>query len=255
MRCVSLSSGSKGNCFYVENNRDALIFDAGISMKEILKRLDFVGGDPELVRAIFITHEHVDHIRGALTFSKKFNIPLYATEGTIQEIISKAKYQVCTNLLQCKPDFPISIENFKIESTHSSHDSKDPCSFRVSSNDMKIVYCTDTGLITRKMFDWFNSCNILAIECNHDHVMLENGPYTDALKQRIRSTRGHLSNLETLSCIKSIAHNVDHVLLIHVSETNNTMEKVEKVVVENAHDLVDITVAPYPDKIAPWIKI
>ena len=227
MRCTTLASGSKGNCFFIEGESGALLIDAGLSAKEILRRIAAAGLDAGLISAVLVTHEHGDHIRGLDVLVRSLDIPVYGTEGTLSEFLHHRRISdkpVRSRVCQYHDEFPVG--DFVIEPFATSHDAAEPCGFVISENRMRIGYCTDTGIMTPRMLDRLRRCDGIVLESNHCPEMLSNGPYPESLKRRIRSKRGHLSNPAAASCLQALGQDVPQVILGHVSETNNTPERV-----------------------------
>ena len=221
MEISALASGSSGNCFYVGNEKAGILIDAGISAKQIVERLARIGGDPEKIKAIFITHEHIDHVRGVDVLARKLNIPIFATEATAQNCF------LCLNekLIQFieRKDI-IKIDGLKIESFSKSHSAADPVSYSVYEKK-KVSVITDAGKVCANIKSHVSDCDFLFIEANHDEKMLEHGPYPRYLKNLIKSDVGHLSNLQAGICIcEHSSKKLKGVVLSHLSKTNNTPE-------------------------------
>jgi len=226
MQCIALASGSSGNCLYVESGGEAILVDAGLSKREILLRLEAAGAPADSIRGIFLSHEHVDHIRGAYALARFLRVPVYATEGTLNELIRcRDREKIAVDLIRCQEGERMRAGNFEVESFPVSHDARDPCGFRVADDDVSIGCCTDTGMITPAMEAVFARCDGLVLESNHCPEMLANGPYPEMLKRRIRSRRGHLSNPDASACIGRLCHDLPQVMLAHLSEVNNTPAK------------------------------
>jgi phosphoribosyl 1,2-cyclic phosphodiesterase len=227
MRCTILASGSKGNCVFLEGECGALLLDAGLSTKETLRRMDNASLDAGLIRAVLVTHEHVDHIRGLDVLARRLDIPLHATEGTLHDFLNHRRTsdkRIDTRV--CRHHERFEIADFLIEPFATSHDAVDPCGFIIRENGVRLGYCTDTGIITPRMFDLLRQCDAIILESNHCPDMLENGPYPESLKRRIRSKQGHLSNPAAARCLQAFGKDVPQVILAHISEMNNTPERV-----------------------------
>lgn len=246
MELTVLASGSKGNCTYIRGERGALLIDAGLSARETLRRLEAAGGDKSLVEAILVTHEHIDHIRGVDVLARRLGVPVYATGGTLEAFAAKCgKNPVDTR--RCRYGEAFSVGDFLVEPFAASHDAREPCGFCVAEGDLRVGCCTDTGTITTAMFDRLASCDAVLLESNHCPDMLENGPYPAYLKSRIRSKRGHLSNPDAARCLQQLAGRIHMAMLAHVSEINNTPEKVLHTALEGLglySDQIGIAVAP-----------
>jgi phosphoribosyl 1,2-cyclic phosphodiesterase len=226
MRVTILASGSKGNCSYVEGENGALLIDAGLSAKAILHRLEDAGGIKEQVRAILVTHEHTDHIRGVDVLARRLGVPVVATKGTWVEFQkNRRSSSKPIEYLPCTFNQPLDVGDFSIHAFQTFHDACQPCGFCIRENDLSVGCCTDTGRVTDKLLVRLRQCDALILESNHCTEMLENGPYPTFLKRRIRSEIGHLSNADAALCLKSLADDLHAVALAHLSEVNNTPEK------------------------------
>jgi phosphoribosyl 1,2-cyclic phosphodiesterase len=256
MQCIALASGSSGNCLYIESGEEAILIDAGLSKREILARLKLVGGHEERIAAILVTHEHIDHIRGAYALARHLKVPVYATGGTLHELVRyRGTGAIAVDLVRCHWDEVQRIGNFSIEAFPTSHDARDPCGFRISENGISVGCCTDTGVITPGMEEWLSRCDGLVLESNHCPEMLRTGPYPEMLKRRIRSRRGHLSNPDAADCIRKLCSGLSQVMLAHLSEVNNTPEKALASVRECAGLFADdlgITIASNPGSGTGW---
>ncbi len=221
MEISALASGSSGNCFYVAGKDTAILIDAGISAKQTLQRLQSINENPAKLKGIFITHEHIDHVRGADVLARKLNIPIFATKSTIHAI------SLCSNkeLINCiKSNGVIKIRGLKIEAFSKDHSAADPVSFNIYENK-KISIITDAGHACKNIQKNVSDCNLLCIEANHDEEMLENGPYPYFLKKWISSDQGHLSNKQAALCVLEYASSrLNRIILSHLSQTNNTPE-------------------------------
>lgn len=226
MRCTMLASGSKGNCVVFEGDSNMVLIDAGLSAKEILVRMERAGLDAGRIDALLVTHEHGDHTGGVDVLARKLDIAVHATEGTLADFLNHRR--TSTKPLAhhtCKDKESFSIGDLKIEPFATSHDAAEPCGFIISEGGLSFGYCTDTGIVTPHMQDLLRQCDGIVLESNHCPEMLENGPYPESLKRRIRSKRGHLSNPAAAACLRDFGKDVPQVILAHLSETNNTTER------------------------------
>lgn len=247
----SLNSGSNGNCYYVGNHREAVLVDAGISCREIEKRMKNIGLSMELVRAIFISHEHIDHIRGLGSILKKYKLPVYITAPMIKYTrIRPERNQV----ISFKANEPINIGELSVTPFVKFHDSADPYSFVVEGNGVKVGVITDVGKACKNVIHYFRQCDACFLESNYDEQMLEEGTYHTSLKNRIRGGNGHLSNAQALELfVKHKNTFMSHLLLSHLSKNNNRPEVVEKLFSKHA-GAVNISVASR-DKESPVYEI
>jgi phosphoribosyl 1,2-cyclic phosphodiesterase len=223
MHCTILGSGSKGNCVFLEGRSGALLIDAGLSLKETLLRMNAASLDAGQVMGVLVTHEHGDHIRGLDVLARRMNIPVHATEGTLLDFLGHRRTSVKpidTN--RCRYHERFVIGDFSIEPFATSHDAAEPCGYIIREDDLTFGYCTDTGIITPSMLDLLRRCDAIVLESNHCPDMLQNGPYPESLKRRIRSRRGHLSNTAAARCLQVLGTDVPQVILAHLSEINNT---------------------------------
>jgi phosphoribosyl 1,2-cyclic phosphodiesterase len=223
VRLSVLGSSSKGNATYLEAGDTAILIDAGMSGIELQRRLTAIGVELSSIDAIFITHEHNDHIHGAGVLSRRLKIPVYANPATFSAANSTLNKLAAYQEFNTGASFhfrDIAIHPFSI-----SHDAADPVGFRISDGTVSFGYCTDTGKVSRLMRQRLTSCQALVIESNHDVEMLKNGSYPPYLKQRIRSNQGHLDNEEAAAFIKDLLHDsLAHIVLAHLSEENNDPE-------------------------------
>ena len=227
MRCTTLASGSKGNCFFIEGASGALLIDAGLSAKETLGRISAAGLDADKISAVLVTHEHGDHLRGLDVLIRKLNIPAYATQGTFRDFLHHRRTSdKPVDCRVCRYDDEFTVGDFSIEPFATSHDAAEPCGFVVRENGFRIGYCTDTGILSPPMLERLRRCDGIVLESNHCPEMLERGPYPESLKRRIRSKRGHLSNPVAAAGLQALGKDVPQVILAHLSETNNTPERV-----------------------------
>jgi phosphoribosyl 1,2-cyclic phosphodiesterase len=227
MRCTILASGSKGNCVFLEGESGALLLDAGLSTKETLQRIHAASLDAGQIGAVLVTHEHGDHIKGLDVLTRRLNIPVYATEGTLHEFLNHRRTSdKRIDHRVCRYHEHFSVGDFVIEPFATSHVAAEPCGFIIKENGLRFGYCTDTGIITPEMVDLLRRCDGIVLESNHCPEMLENGPYPESLKRRIRSKRGHLSNISAARCLQTLSKDVPQVILAHLSEMNNTTERV-----------------------------
>ena len=222
---TSLNSGSNGNCYYIGNREEAIIVDAGLSCRETEKRMNRLGLDIKSVKAIFISHEHSDHIFGLPVLTKKYQVPVYITERTrLNSGMQLQPHLVCAfNAYE-----PVEIGNMTIHAFPKQHDAADPHSFIVSTNGVKVGIFTDIGNACNNVTDSFAQCNAVFLESNYDEAMLMNGRYPYHLKQRIRGGKGHLSNKQAFELFTGCRSPfMSHLLLSHLSRENNTHEIVE----------------------------
>ncbi|MBL0713366.1 MAG: MBL fold metallo-hydrolase [Desulfosarcina sp.] len=251
--CV-LASCSRGNSVYLASGDCALLIDAGLSGREIERRFQQQNLNPHHLTAILVTHEHSDHIRGVGVLARRFNLPVYMTAPTHQ-----ASREIIGRLPAChyfQPGTDFTLANFRVHPFALSHDAVDPVGFTFSHNGSRIGMATDLGIATGLVEERLRGCDLLFVEANHDTDMLAAGPYPWHLKQRIRSRHGHLSNTETGTLLRKLAHrNLRQIVLGHLSETNNSPQVAYKTVQEAlAAFPIPITTATQ-DKTSPVFRL
>ena len=224
---TSLNSGSNGNCYYIGNTSEAVLVDAGISCRETEKRLNRLELSLEKVKAIFVTHEHSDHIMGVRMLAKKHKLPVYITPRTKMN----GRLNFAPNLVNSFLAYqPVTIGNLTITAFPKFHDAADPHSFIVSDGNVKVGVFTDIGVACPHVISQFSQCHAAFLEANYDEYMLEHGRYSYALKNRIRGGKGHLSNTQAMNLFTT--HRppfMSHLFLSHLSHDNNSPEVVERI--------------------------
>lgn len=219
--CV-LASGSRGNAVYVSDGDCAILIDAGLSGREIERRLRSRGLSPESLRAIVVSHEHSDHVQGVGVLSRRWRLPVYISPrtaaGTSIGRLHDHRHFTCGTGFQ--------IGSLRIHPFSLSHDATDPSGFTIAGNRWKVGIATDLGCATAMVRHHLAGCGTLVLEANHDPEMLLRGPYPWPLKQRIGARTGHLSNTDCGALLAVLRHaGLRQVVLAHLSETNNTPEK------------------------------
>lgn len=222
---ASLNSGSNGNCYYIGNFTEGVLIDAGISCRETERRLKRLGLSIKMVKAIFITHEHADHINGLPKLVRKHHLPVYMTHATRSNLRSGWTE---IRAISFQAYEPITIGNLTVTAFPKFHDAADPHSFIVSHNNVNVGVFTDTGRNCEHLIKNFEKCHAAFLESNYDEDMLETGGYPQHLKDRIRNGHGHLSNKQALQLF--LNHRpafMSHLILSHLSANNNTTEIVD----------------------------
>ena len=216
---ASLSSGSNGNCYYIGDPETGVLIDAGIAAREIVKRMRRLGLEINRVKAIFISHEHGDHIHGVEGLSKKFRIPVYITERTYHA----SRIRLEKSLVYSFESYePVRIGSISVTAFPKYHDAVDPHSFVVQNQTVNVGVITDIGRVCSHVEHNFKKCHAVFLETNYDEMMLETGPYPIALKERIRGGNGHLSNSQALKLFTSNqSDQLSHIFLSHLSRNNN----------------------------------
>lgn len=223
LEACAIASGSNGNCYYIGNHTDAVLIDAGISTKQILLRMKERGLNPAKIKALFITHEHSDHMYGARVLGKRLQIPVYIT--------AKTYHSSYKNL---RPDYPrffspddsIEVGGFIVHPVLKNHDAAEPCSFRVEYQNRNIGVFTDIGEACDNVKKHLKQCHGLFLESNYDEKMLWEGHYPWPLKTRVASEMGHLSNDQAFELLhRHSGDMLQFVFLSHLSKENNTPGK------------------------------
>ena len=230
---TSLNSGSNGNCYYVGNGQEAVLVDAGISCKETEKRMCRLGLSMEQVKAIFISHEHGDHIRGLQSITHKYQLPVYITAPTMHHsrlILGGVM------LRSFGAHQPVQIGGLLITAFPKLHDASDPHSFVINGNGITVGVFTDIGTPCDNVIRYFKQCHAAFLEANYDDGMLDRGRYPYHLKARIRGDKGHLSNDQALQLFKQHRpHFMTHLLLAHLSQDNNDPELAHQLFSMHSH--------------------
>ncbi|MFV0363892.1 MAG: MBL fold metallo-hydrolase [Suipraeoptans sp.] len=224
MRLCSIASGSSGNCVYVGSDKTHLLIDTGISKKRIVEGLSELEIKGEEVNGILITHEHIDHIQGLGVFCRKFEVPIYATKGTLSGInFSKSLGKIPEGLFnEIKTDEIFTIGDIDVNPFRISHDAKEPCGYRMSNEDKNVAVATDLGMYDDYTIHSLRDLDAVLLEANHDIKMLELGPYPYPLKQRVLGEKGHLSNeLSGRLLCDILQDRLKCVVLGHLSKENN----------------------------------
>lgn len=221
---ASLNSGSNGNCYYIGNGRESVLIDAGIPCRETERRMRRLGLSLSTVKAIFISHEHDDHIRGLEVLSKRYQLPVYISDNTLQQLRLSLEPKL---VMRLDPRVPVTAGDLTITPFPKTHDATDPCSFVVSSPTVRIGIFTDLGVVCEQLTRHFGQCHAAFLETNYDEQLLDQGRYPHFLKNRIRGGFGHLSNRQALELF--VRHRpafMSHLFLSHLSQDNNRPELV-----------------------------
>lgn len=227
---TSLNSGSNGNCYYIGNDDEAVLVDAGISCRETERRMASRDLSMKKVKAIFISHEHIDHVRGLAGLASKYSLSVYVTDNTkagcyhleSSAAVSFSAYQ------------PVRVGALSITAFPKFHDAADPHSFIVEGDGVTIGIFTDIGQPCDHLRAHFQKCDAAFLEANYDDEMLENGRYPYFLKNRIRGGNGHLSNKQALEIFtQHRSPSLSYLLLSHLSKDNNSPEVVKELFEKN----------------------
>lgn len=235
MNYCAIASGSNGNCYYVAKGADAILVDVGINTKHVELRMVNLGIAPSSIKAIFITHEHGDHIRGLSVFCKRYQIPVYITEGSYKG----SRLHLPEHLVNIiAANDRVTIGELNVYGIPKYHDAKEPCSFLVSDGTTNIGIVTDIGKACDNVKHVIAHSDVLLLEANYDEEMLDKGRYSFYLKNRIRSGWGHISNRQALEVfLESRTPRLKHLILGHLSGQNNTVELVQETFEEHCQDI------------------
>lgn len=242
---TSLNSGSNGNCYYIGNNTEAVLIDAGISCRETEKRMKRLGLSMSTLKAIFVSHEHADHINGIRVLSKKYQLPVYITANTLR---SAGKILEKDMIRHFTTSQAVNIGKLSIRAFPKFHDAIDPHSFMISSNGINIGVLTDIGNCCDHVIKYFRECHAAFLEANYCENMLMNGNYPYVLKKRISSDKGHLSNdqaLELFTKYRSVQ--LSHLILSHLSKNNNSPDLVDQLFSQQAGSTRIIVASRYEE--------
>ncbi|MDD3269505.1 MAG: MBL fold metallo-hydrolase [Syntrophomonadaceae bacterium] len=258
MQLHILASGSSGNAVFFEFGGTKILVDAGISTRRIERGLAAIGVGAAELDGILITHEHIDHIQGLDVLVRRYKLPVYARPATWSGIACRDKLPgECIKYIEGNFSLgAVEVEPFKI-----SHDAADPLGFCLYYQQQKWVMATDLGVVTREVEQALSHADGAVLESNHDPEMLRTGPYPQMLKQRIRSTQGHLSNYDTAKVLASIPRLESmQVFLAHLSQQNNhprlAMQTVGEILLKNGCDLKrEVVLHPtFPDRTVSFVK-
>ncbi|RZK80722.1 MAG: MBL fold metallo-hydrolase [Pedobacter sp.] len=245
LHIASLNSGSNGNCYYVGNERDAILVDAGLSCRETEKRMARIGLSMGKVRAIFISHEHSDHVKGLCTVASKYNLPVYITPGTL----TGCRFSLKQDLIRHLPaNIQIIIGSLEIIGFPKLHDAAEPYSFIVSCGQTRVGIFTDIGAACEQLIFYFKQCSAAFLESNYDDDLLSKSAYPYFLKRRIMGGRGHLSNKQALSLFQEHKPpHMTHLLLSHLSKDNNCPQLVKDLFNQHAGSTEIVVASRYEE--------
>lgn len=220
MKVCPLASGSGGNAYLIWENNTYILLDAGISCKRLVTALAYAGVRPTALSAIFVTHAHIDHIRGLAIFLKQYPMPLFGSEEALEEAVRRFPNvaEFCQPLLSSVTLGPLQVEWFPVP-----HDSPGTLGFSVASPQHRMALATDLGFVTQAVWEGVQGADLLVVETNHHPPWVETGPYPPALKRRVLGDYGHLSNQAGAELAANAVRTGTHTLVLgHISEHNNT---------------------------------
>ncbi len=233
IKFISLASGSSGNCYYLGTETYGILIDAGIGIRTIKKTLKEFSIALDTIKAVFITHDHADHIKAVGHLGEKMNIPIYTTtlihEGINKSYCMTEKLNTSVRILEKQQ--PMQLNDFTIESFEVPHDGTDNVGYCIEIDGRIFSFLTDLGEITNTAAKYICKAHYLIIEANYDEEMLKMGPYPKHLKERIISKTGHMSNVDTADFLaENITEHLQHIWLCHLSKDNNHPELAYKTV-------------------------
>lgn len=244
----SLGSGSSGNSYYIGNGNEGFLVDAGINGQHLKRTLQSIGIQIESIQAVFITHDHIDHVKALNALTRLYRIPIYANKNTWHGILNNRftgnlDYACCEEL---NPHQAISVSGFLVRNFPVSHDASDPVGYQIVKDDKSLVIATDLGIIGSEAAHFLKKSNAWILESNYDYKMLINGRYSKELKNRILSETGHMDNVHTARFIaENYSENLSHILLCHLSKENNipevALKEVENAFMERNISMADST--------------
>lgn len=225
IRFLSLASGSSGNCYYLGTETYGILIDAGIGVRTIKKHLKEYGLALEKIRAVFVTHDHADHIKAVGTLGEKYGIPIYSTPEVhmgINKNYCMTEKLSSASIRYIHKESPIQFEDFKITAFEVPHDGTDNVGYCIETPCHTFSFLTDLGCITPTAAKYINMTNHLIIEANYDEEMLRMGPYPQYLKERIAGENGHMCNRHTAEFLaENMREGLKNIWLCHLSKDNN----------------------------------
>lgn len=225
MRFASLGSGSAGNALIVEVNQTRLMLDCGFGIKETVTRLARLDIEPAQLAGIVVTHEHDDHAGGAFKIAARYNIPVWLTYGTLKMVTRYMpnQHELQLNIIDSHCAF--NVADIQVQPYPVPHDAREPVQYVFSDGQHKLGVLTDVGRSTPHIEQQLSGCDALMLECNHDASMLQNGPYSWALKQRVGGDLGHLENSDSANLLSKLDNSkLKHIVAAHLSAKNNTSQ-------------------------------
>lgn len=238
MKVAVLASGSQGNAILVRSGTHAVLFDLGISLRKLKIRGSELGEDFSGLKAVFVSHEHIDHVRGLENFSLKTGLPVFATEGTLAAPVNRQ----LKNKQAIRCGEMIKVNGFEIQAFRVPHDASEPVGFIISDQEHRVAIATDLGCSNTLVLERLKGADLVVLESNHDPEMLKHGPYPWPLKQRILGKNGHLSNQDCAKLLAKIQrHGLKKAVLAHLSDKNNLPELAYQVSREMVEERISVS--------------
>ena len=249
LKLYPLYSGSSGNMYLIKSPTSAVLVDIGVSFKSLVTCLDNLGLKIDDISALFITHEHSDHIKGLTTFINKTNIPVYTAQGTRKYILERYqdKFKNTPKINIITPETSLDVGDITVTPFETSHDAVDPVGYTLQNEDSTLTIATDLGYVSDNVYEHLLNSNLCLIESNYDRNLLMYGDYAYPLKCRIQSDIGHLSNDDTSNLILDLARQGKRDFILgHISQNNNepdqAMFSVNTTLTSNGFDLNDFNI-------------
>lgn len=251
LRFASLGSGSRGNATLVEWAHGTLMIDCGFAVRETEQRLRRLGKTPACIKAILVTHEHSDHIKGVAAFSRRHAVPVYMTSGTWHS----RNFGDLPDLRLIQAYAPFEIFGLSIIPVAVPHDAREPSQFVFEHQGRRLGVLTDLGSITPHVEDNFHNVDAMVLEANHDPVMLASGSYPPSLKQRVGGSWGHLSNQQAAGFLHRMdCSRLQHLVVAHISQKNNRVDLAQAEMATFANQIKQITYA-CQDQGFGWLSV
>ena len=219
-----IASGSSGNSYFIETDNSYVFVDVGVSCKRIEREFN---NKKNKDIYLFITHEHIDHVKGFKTFNKKYKPNVFLTEGTADAMTSKGYEMDKCYIID--PDLTYDVDGFEVSPFSIHHDASQPVGYKFNFGERTVTFATDLGIVDNNVLENLKDTETLVLEFNYEDSLIKNGNYPEYLKKRICSIKGHLSNKDALNTVSKIANDkIQNLFLAHISENNNTYTLVEK---------------------------
>ncbi|MDA0796842.1 MAG: MBL fold metallo-hydrolase [Proteobacteria bacterium] len=252
MRFASLGSGSKGNSTLIETQDTCVMVDCGFGVRDVCRRLLALGKTPEDLSAILVTHEHSDHWKGVVPLARKFSIPIFLTAGCLK---SRDRVYEGVNFNIIDSHIPFAIGDLHVTPVPVPHDAREPVQYVFDAHGIKFGILTDIGHSTPFVEGQYSNCHGLLLEANYDQDMLDSGPYPSFLKERVGGKFGHLSNDQLSAFLLKIdQRNLKVILIGHVSEKNNHIDKVKLAIADSLSARDPLEYASQ-EAGSPWIEL
>jgi phosphoribosyl 1,2-cyclic phosphodiesterase len=259
LRFCSLGSGSSGNATLIESRNGhetvRVLVDCGLSLRELTRRMALRDCSPEQLSAVFITHEHSDHIGCVTALTRKHKVPVWMSEGTWRGFARE--HEPPPTLRFARDGEPIAVgAGLQLHPYTVPHDAREPLQLTISDGQHRLGVLTDAGVKTERIVQELQRCTALLLECNHDLRMLHDGPYPAFLKRRIAGDRGHLSNDSAASILGACLHGqLKHVVAAHLSEQNNTPQIAALALAQVLNSRAEDVVVAHPREGSPWLDL